>query len=186
MTAPGPRRPGVVYGIRTHDPATGSTVLGYVGQTFQPLPAREAQHRAEQPWSDLIVDVFVIARGRWTTAEIDAVEADRIRVLRPVYNHDHNLNNSGRVPIWLARRQRAERDRVAGRARWVPPQPGVLARWRPTWTRRLVVWSAVTVVLFAPASSPGWLAVRDVAAAVLLVPVVALARRAPRRRGRRR
>jgi hypothetical protein len=198
------RRPGVVYGIRTLDPDTGTVILGYVGQTFQRLWQREAQHREDQPWSDLIVgEAFVIAQGWWTCAEIDEVEAVHIRALAPAYNYEHNLNNPNRVPIWLAQRQRAERDAVAGRPVWVPqqrrtrPHPVVASRpRRPSrrrWPRparhlawRAAVWLALTVVIFVaePARVPFAAAVESSALGASLLMAAPLLRRRGRRRRR--
>ncbi len=116
------RRRGIVYGINWLDPASGTIELAYVGKTRQRLRSREAQHRDDQPWSDLIVgDAYVLAEGPWTDAELDAVEEEFIKERRPPFNYEHNLDNPHRVPIPVARRQRWERDDEAGRPRWVKP-----------------------------------------------------------------
>jgi hypothetical protein len=201
------RRRGVVYGIRTLDPENGAIVLGYVGQTFQALADREAQHREDQPWSDLIVDeAFVIACGWWTCAEIDAAEALYIRALRPTYNFEHNLDNPQRVPIWVARQQREQRDAVAGRAPWVPPhrpdarrprRTTVQPRRRPArrrWPRpvrrlawRAIVWLTLAATIFAaePMSTPFATAAGSsvvLASAVMALPLLGRRRRRRRRR----
>lgn len=143
------RRPGVVYGFWILDPTSGQVRVDYVGQTFQRLAAREAQHRETQPWSDLIVGpAFIIESGCWTQAELDELEAFHIRRLLPRYNYEFNLDNAERIPIWLAQEQRAERDAARGIVR-TPLHPVRVsrprpARMRPRARRRIpiAVWSA--------------------------------------------
>ncbi|WP_345509450.1 hypothetical protein [Phytohabitans houttuyneae] len=129
-------RVGVVYGIYVLHPVTGNIVLGYVGKTRQSLRVREGQHRDEQPWADTIVgSAFVIAKGVWTEAQLDACEQHHIRSLRPLYNIDHNGGNPNRIPPWEAVAQRQARE-----PGWTPHQPPAVPypRYAPYagWTWR--------------------------------------------------
>jgi hypothetical protein len=187
---PNVRRRGIVYGFDILRPATGDTRVDYVGQTVRPLAVREAEHRGlgrdpscEQPWSDLIVGrAFVVEEGWWTCAELDERERFHIARLQPVYNHEANLNNPYRVPIFEARRQRDARDAARGVAsrNWGAPPPVVSLRRPPSRpvsrrpparpvsrrvqrVRRFAAgWLAVAVLLFvavmrgAPDVPPGY------------------------------
>lgn len=153
MTAPaatrrraGARRRGIVYGYRTLRPEDNyqSVELGYVGQTRQVLRARDGQHREVQPFSDIIVgDPFVLAEGLWTDGELDAAERAAIVQLRPRYNIEHNRANPGRIPPWIARRQRAARDAARGVPAWSPPVAASAVRsWWPcrVWQLWVLAW----------------------------------------------
>lgn len=220
-------RRGVVYGVAMRDTVTGDgrVFLGYVGKTRQaprhpgwPLAgalARLEQHDACQPWSDLVVEVFVIDFGEaWSDDELDRREKAYIERLQPVFNVDHNVNPD-RIPPWTAKEQRAYRDAInfgvpamprpvpSGRVRpWRPGParaasrrrgrvgvPSVLVPWR--WRRpvRLVwLWAVLAVGLW-------WAAARAVPAdtgaalggfGASAVFVVAWASRGRRRRRKRR
>lgn len=137
----GPRRPGIVYGYPILDPTTGQARTDYVGQSVQPLAARDRQHRGrapgqdgrttEQPWADLIVgQPSIIERGMWTAAELDERELFHIRRLTPRYNYVGNLDNPARVPIYAARSQREARDAARGLVSPVwAPQPSGPSAW---------------------------------------------------------
>jgi hypothetical protein len=129
----GVRRPGTVYGVNVLDPATGQVHVDYVGQTRQQLLSRERQHRDERPFSDLIVgDAFAVEQGMWTDAELDEREVFHIKRLRPRFNHDDNLDNPARVPIWKQREERDARDRAKG----ITPRPWPAPRVDPVVPRR--------------------------------------------------
>lgn len=167
------RRPGIVYGVNILDPATGQVHVDYVGQTRQQLLSRERQHRDDRPFSDLIVgDAFVIEQGSWTDAELDEREVFHIKRLRPRMNHDDNLDNPARIPIWKQRQDRDARDRAKGltpkpwpapRFGAPPARPVRRRKLSPRWRRRrnwaislASGWLVVTVLL--------WLADAQVAA----------------------
>lgn len=151
------RRLGIVYGINTLDPASGTVEVGYVGQTVQALWQRERQHRETQPWSDLIVgQAYVIERGLWTCAELDAREAFHIKRLQPRYPYEHNLSNPRRIPVYVARRQRLERDRARGvvLTAWQVPSRSLLGSWSPRRRKAAVlvgVWLLLAVAGWAGA-----------------------------------
>ncbi|GAB7053147.1 hypothetical protein [Catenuloplanes indicus] len=117
----GPRR-GIVYGFNVRDPQTGIVYLGYVGQTRQLLRAREAQHRTDQSWADIIDGgAFVLEEGVWSDGELDRREVAAIQRLRPLFNIAGNEANPDRIPPWEAVAARHLRDDAAGRPRWVAP-----------------------------------------------------------------
>lgn len=219
---PRQRYRGLVYGIPTlpvdqHGRVIpgAAPVLGYVGKSRQTVWQREQQHRADQPFGDLICGgSWVIEEGVWTEEELDAREQHYIRcgvVLvpgqrpqRPVYNHDHNLGNPERIEIWRARQHRQVRE-----PGWQPPpkgarvvvQPTARRRWWPSvrWTRSrirmvalAVLWTALAAAFWAAGWDVwhGWDGPRNAAIAAAIVQAsgsVALAyARRPRRRARRR
>jgi DNA translocase FtsK/SpoIIIE-like protein len=115
------RRPGIVYAADVLDEATGAVVLGYVGQTRRSLAQREAEHRGDKPWADLIVGSFrVLWKGDPTDAELDDIERQKILELKPLYNIEHQRGAPHQVPLWDQRDQRYARDDAAGKRRWVP------------------------------------------------------------------
>src|SRR5215207_3167943 len=115
------RAPGLVYAIDTINPATGQTVLGYIGQTRQALADREAQHRETQPWADLMPGpARIIWQGEPTDAELDTIEVEFIRELKPLYNFDGQEGADHAMPKWQAVEARHARDRRAGREPWEP------------------------------------------------------------------
>lgn len=165
------RRRGIVYGFWVVHPLTGQRVLGYVGQTRQALRAREAQHRAEQPWADTIVGpAVVIAEGAWTNGELDAHEVRQIQALRPLYNIDHNRTNPNRILPWDAVAQRQARE-----PGWQPPTKNTvriprqrgpipssrvrhrsaLARWWARHRRQVIKHGVLWLAMYIAAS---WLA----------------------------
>lgn len=184
---PNQRRWSVVYGIPTLPVdqlgrvVPGPPVVGYVGKSVQTVKQREAQHRAEQPFGDLICGgSWVIEEGLWTEAELDARERYWIRhgvvlvpgqsAQRPVYNYDWNLDNPLRVEKWRAVEQRRLREpgwepkpgfvvRVQQQPRRVSG-PAVVSLWRRVrWTRRRVraaLLVAVWLALFAGFWWAGW------------------------------
>lgn len=82
-----------------------------------------------QPWSDLDPYVwFRIPLPRWKWL-LRSVETLAILLLWPVYNHKKNLWNPRRIPLHVAKSQRAMRDRRG---------------WSPSWT-----WGHTIVVLAA-------------------------------------
>lgn len=219
MTAPSVRRPGhvnvsrprrdpnhrrwsVVYGIPTLpvDEAgrvvPGPPVVGYIGKSVQTVKQREAQHRAEQPFGDLICGgSWVIEEGSWTEAELDAHEQHWIRhgvvlvpgqpAQRPVYNYDHNLGNPLRVEKWRALEHRRLRE-----PGWVPrpgfvpqvqqqPRQAVVSpRRRFRWTRlqvlavaRVCAWLALFAGFWVAGADvwPGWEAPRNAAVGATIV-----------------
>lgn len=131
---PQQRRWSVVYGIPTLPVDSNGRVIpgeppvvGYIGQSVQTVKQREAQHRATQPFGDIICGgAWVIEEGLWTQAELDARERYYIRhgaqlvpgqpAQRPIYNYEHNLDNPHRVEIWRAVEHRQTRE-----PGWQPP-----------------------------------------------------------------
>lgn len=113
------------------DPATGQREIwwGYVGQTIRGRQVREAEHLDDKPWADLVAGPSVIVeRGEWDKDERDTREILAIKKIRPYFNHDHNLDNPRRVPLWDPAKQswvqiaqRHARDRAAGRELWLTP-----------------------------------------------------------------
>lgn len=180
-------RPGSIYCYDVLDAVTGVKVEGdYVGQSRNPvrrdkehrgqLPQRDGQVR-EQPWADRIVGgQRILEQGVWTDAELDAAELAWMAHLQPRLNC-RDSTTPDRIPIYVQRRQRDERDIAAGLAprdwsrpssivnsRPVPsgtdrPTPSVWARLSATspvrWARRrlqvaarkMLPWMAVWVVL---------------------------------------
>lgn len=183
------RRRSAVYGITTvvvdratGEPMPGQVEVGYIGKSVQTVKEREDQHRACQPFGDLIVGgSWTIEEGYWTAAQLDAKERHYIRAgavlvpgqapQRPVYNYDHNTDNPGRIKVWRAEQHRQAREpgwvRPAKGSSWVPRQrsaapPPVAATSRPGWLRRqwwtrprriAAAWSALWLLL---AGVVGW------------------------------
>ncbi|WP_307934740.1 hypothetical protein [Salinispora arenicola] len=162
--APHVKRRGVVYCVLTRPvDANGAPIpgaapeVGYIGQSRQTAWQREQQHRASQPFSDLIVGgAFVLEEGQWDDATLDAREQWWIRHgasvvpggprQRPRYNYDHNLTNPARIEIfraqqhrrtrepgWTQQRNRVPRQRAPHRVRPIVRQPSQarssLRRW---------------------------------------------------------
>lgn len=107
-----------LYYIDALDPTTNYTTVrrnAYIGETGREPFIRFMENLYEQPFGDTIVGmprvdprVFPSKRAVW------AAEEEAIKRLRPLYNYEHNLDNPERIPIPVARRQRAERDRSGG------------------------------------------------------------------------
>lgn len=187
---PSTRRRSVVYGIPTlpvdqHGMVIPGAppIVGYIGKSVQTVGERQEQHRADQPFADLIVGgSWTIEEGWWTDAELSAREEWWIRngaVLtrgqkpqRPVYNYEFNTDNPHRIEVW-----RAVEHRQAREPRWVKPAKGSfvprqrtygppqnvarVVRRRPQfrWTRRrkwAAQLAAVWLVLFAAFWWAGW------------------------------
>jgi hypothetical protein len=114
------------------DPETGLRRIrcDYVGQTVRGADIREAEHADDKPWFDLAAGpAQTIESGWWTKQDRDDREIAAIARIRPRFNHDHNLANPERIPIWDPRRQqwvqiahRHARDVAAGRPLWLTPQ----------------------------------------------------------------
>jgi len=167
------RRVRSVYGICIEDPATREVRIDYVGKTKRSVAVREAEHRGlgrnpecEQPWSDLIRGHAVVLESDaglpapWTDAELDARERCWIRNAegrlphRPRFNIEHGMDHADHIPPWVAREQRAQRDRAQGIvSRWTHPEcftgpvlraslpqgPSLWSRfWRTTFGRWLL------------------------------------------------
>ncbi len=162
----GPARDCHLYRFWVRHPDTGARVLGYLGETGRQPFRRLMEHIDSQPWSDLIVgwevdDAVYAGKGAVLAAERAAVEAER-----PLFNYEWNLGNPGRVEIWRARQQRAERDAARGvrlAVRVDPVRPPVPARRSPaevvlcsrrTWWAALYV-SAVGVSWWLLARADG-------------------------------
>lgn len=132
------RRPGIVYACDTLNPTSGAVEVGYVGQTRRTLLEREAEHRGDKPWADLIVGSFrVIWTGEPTDAELDAIERQHIRRLLPRYNVEHQKGAVHAVPKWEQVDQRHARDAEKGLKPWVPidvyngqTRPELIEEWR--------------------------------------------------------
>jgi hypothetical protein len=126
-------RPGVVYGYNVRDHTTGVVHPNdYIGQT-RGLARRDRQHRGlapqrdgtvrEQPWSDLIDSgPHVLEAGVWTDVELDARELAWMAGRLPRLNCRDNETSPQRIPIYVQRQQRAQRDRARGlTTRWTNP-----------------------------------------------------------------
>lgn len=120
-----------IYAYHPDNP--GQLVLAYVGETSRlDFTARWAEHLGDftarcpgKPWADTVPtrDLDEAIRNGWVVlggsiyesknavweAEEEAIVRDR-----PLYNHEYNLGNPGRVEIWRQAEQRAARDRAAG------------------------------------------------------------------------
>lgn len=168
----------------------GPPEVGYIGQTRYP-ELRAAQHRADQPFADLIVNIIIIDQGVWDKAQLDAREEMWIRAgaevggrraQLPRYNHDHNLGNPDRVEVWRAVEQRQRREPgwqpspKSGARPTLPrvrrPAPrGHLDMW---WQRNrwwVAAWSAlwgVCVVLAWWAGAGSWSGMDEARNALLL------------------
>lgn len=104
------KRQGSVYEVTTIHEQTGRLVRGYRGKTRKrPYTKRIAEHRATQPWGDLIVSHRVLASGQWNDLQLWWAEAWRIVLGFPVYNYHWNRLCPRRIPIYVA----AERHRSA-------------------------------------------------------------------------
>jgi len=115
------RRPGIVYAFDTLNPESGAIELGYVGQTRRTLAEREAEHRGDKPWADLIVGSGrVVWTGEPTDDELDTIELKHIRELSPRYNIEGQKGARHAVPKWEQLDDRHARDRQLGRELWVP------------------------------------------------------------------
>jgi len=115
------RRPGRIYLADTLDPETGQIECGYVGQTRRTIAEREAEHRGNQPWGDLIVGSFrLVWEGEPTDDELDAIEKQYTDRHRPRYSIEYQSGASWVTPKKAALAQRHARDRQLGRPLWVP------------------------------------------------------------------
>jgi hypothetical protein len=114
-------RPGRIYVFDTLDPESGQIECGYVGQTRRTLAEREAEHRGNQPWADLIVgNARLVWEGEPTDDELDAIEKQYTNRLRPRYSIEYQNGAPWVTPKRLAVKQRHARDRELGRLPWVP------------------------------------------------------------------
>lgn len=108
------RCPGAVYRIRTARgwvPLLHGEHTGYIGKTTQRVATRIAQHRACQPWSDLIVSYDVLWESRRVTAfGLWWREIYYILTRFPVYNYQWNRWNPRRVPKYRALIERGKRN----------------------------------------------------------------------------
>lgn len=87
------------------------TRTGYIGKTTQHVPRRIQQHRATQPWSDLIVSWDVLWESRRVTAfGLWWREIYYILTRFPVYNYQWNRWNPRRVPKYRALIERGKRN----------------------------------------------------------------------------
>jgi hypothetical protein len=105
-------RRGIIYAYSCINPNTGRRIRwAYVGLTRQQLAARHQQHMDIQPWSDLYPEIRIIFDFKrcpdWWLAMF---EKHTIKVMRPVYNYEHNTKNSRRIPKYQAAIQRKSRD----------------------------------------------------------------------------
>lgn len=194
------RRWSIVYCFNILDPVTRVVRGDYVGKSVQQLDARERQHRGpewdtdpqEQPWSDLIVGKpFILEKGMWTAAELDAREQFWIREVKPRYNDMFNRGNPERIPRDVARAQREARDAAKGvvAASWKPSRPVVrprplrpIARVSGSQRKHLTAattWAALSAASWWAATTygglGGWVApLAGTLAAVVLMAAVAL------------
>ena len=97
-----------LYLYRTRRPSGFGQHIGYIGVTNSPH-YRDVQHRAYQPWSDLIACRYVIPLGRVPRFLACFLEALLIQLVLPVYNVQHNRGNPRRIKPWKARAQRDAR-----------------------------------------------------------------------------
>lgn len=125
------RYPGTIYRIRTARRATvdpaflfGGARTGYVGKTRRrPYTKRIAEHRRDQPWSDLIVSHDVL----WASARVSDFglwwrEIYYIVTRMPVYNYQWNRWNPRRVRRYQALIERGRRNglrRHNGERTWI-------------------------------------------------------------------
>lgn len=206
---PQQRRWSVVYGIPTL-PVDGEgrvvpgapPVVGYIGQSVQTVKQREDQHRADQPFGNIICGgSWVIEEGFWTQDELDARERHYIRhgavlvpgqpAQRPVYNYEFNLDNPRRIEKWRAVEHRHLRE-----PGWQPSagrvdvqETGVDWAGRGWWlARRPVTWWTLAAVVFAlwVGSLPRATWWDGAVYAACITSTVAGLRMPRRRRGRRR
>jgi hypothetical protein len=111
---------GGVYVYRTRKPGARlnlpiiSRHFGYVGETSS-FWHRHAQHSETQPWADLDPRCYRIGLPAWKPL-LRTVETLVILCTWPVYNHAKNQWNPRRIPLGMARRMRAARDR----GQWYP------------------------------------------------------------------
>lgn len=108
------RRPGAVYRIMTRRPGAmtfARTRTGYIGKTRRFVTTRIQQHRACQPWSDLIVSWDVLWESRRVTAfGLWWREIYYILTRFPVYNYQWNRWNPRRVSKYRALIERGKRN----------------------------------------------------------------------------
>lgn len=112
-------RPGIIYGVSVVD-----IPWAYVGKTRQrDYRRRITQHlhgyrgSPAQPWADIYVDSFVLwSSPRVSTLGLAVREWYFIRrplgpaSKRPIFNYRMNESNPHRIPIWLAKQMRQDRD----------------------------------------------------------------------------
>jgi hypothetical protein len=120
--APAFERPtGYIYALDCLDPETGGVHVGYVGKTTQEPAKREAQHRGDKPFSDLIVGTIrIIWEGNPTPDELGDLEVGYIRDLKPRYNVAEQKGEPWAMPVTTQIAQRHARDKLAGRPLWLP------------------------------------------------------------------
>lgn len=114
---------GGVYAYRTRKPGARFCIpflsrhWGYVGQTSS-FWHRDRQHlwgdvrygHVAKPWADLDPKCYRLPLPNWKWLRL-AVEAVAILLLAPVYNDKGNRWNPRRIPLSVAARQRAQRNR---------------------------------------------------------------------------
>lgn len=115
-------RAGIVYRFDVLDEDSGAVVCGYVGQTVRALETREAEHRGNQPWADLIIGrAYVIWSSEdCTPAELDVAELAEIHRLHPLYNYEGQEGAEHAVPKYEAIERRQQRNANRGESPWVP------------------------------------------------------------------
>jgi hypothetical protein len=116
-------RRGIIYAYSCIDVyADGATrdEWAYVGKTRQALYRRHEQHMADQPWADLFPQVRVIFEfDKCPDWWLSLAEKYTIWFTKPTYNYEFNLRNKYRIPIYQAKKDRSDRDRLArSRRRW--------------------------------------------------------------------
>jgi hypothetical protein len=91
--------------------------IAYVGQTGSRLH-RDADHIfgrpsrgiLPKPWSDLKPRAYALPSFPWWKRSRELTEKGWIKLLRPVYNVQHNMKNRRRIKPWIAKTQRSMRD----------------------------------------------------------------------------
>lgn len=94
--------------------------FGYIGQTVRDPYVRLAEHKEDKLWSGWIIGVSVLWSGTCTQAQLDEIERRAILTYRPLYNVEHNMNNSRRIKPWEVRPRRTRTG-----VRHTPPALGV-------------------------------------------------------------
>ena len=100
----------------------GEVVCGYIGQTTRTLAEREAEHRGDKPWADLIVGTpYAIWESDSCSAlELDAAELAAIRDLKPLFNYQGQEGAKHAIPKWTQEEERQARNRLRGLDAWRP------------------------------------------------------------------
>lgn len=96
-------------------------VWDYVGQTIRPLEVREAEHRDDKCWADVIAgSPIIVEQGMWTQQQRDDREIELIHRLLPRFNYEHNQPNLHRIEMWRQVQLRHARDDAGHQPRWLP------------------------------------------------------------------